>query len=136
VLIDRCGTTPIVLGGDWNATFSTLDSPDNIDTYSMPRPPSVFRSQLLWQICAEKKLTDPYRARHPDRRDYTYIPRTGRTNRSRIDFFITSDELLTFVSDCSIAGSLSSAAFDHKPVLLNIGPVPVPVPTTIFNSTL
>jgi exonuclease III len=86
-LIDRCNGTPVIVGGDWNTTVSTLDSPDNIDIYGMLRPPSSLRSNLLSEICIRGLLTDPFRALHPEKRDYTYTPRTGRAHRSRLDFF-------------------------------------------------
>jgi hypothetical protein len=135
-LIDRCGPVPVIIGGDWNTTMSTLDTLDNIDTFGMQRPPSVFRSQLLNDICMDKLLTDPYRAREPHRRDFTYIPRNGRSNRSRLDFFIISDSILINVAKCSIGDTLTCSLFDHKPIFLNLGnPVLCPG-TNIHNSTL
>jgi exonuclease III len=120
-LIDRCSPVPVIIGGDWNTTISTLDSPDNIDTYGMQRPPSAIRSNLLLNICTENLLTDPFRALHPDLRDFTYIPRSGRANRSRLDFFLVSDNLLQFVTKCYIDNSLPCNLFDHKPIFLDCG---------------
>jgi hypothetical protein len=33
---------PVICAGDWNATYSTLDGPGNIDIINMPNPPSLF----------------------------------------------------------------------------------------------
>jgi hypothetical protein len=135
-LIDRCGGIPVIVGGDWNTTVSTLDSPDNIDIYGMPRPPSIIRSQLLNHISVRYLLTDPFRALHPEKRDYSYVPRTGRHNRSRLDFFLISDSLLNFVNMAHISPSLTCSLFDHKPVFLNLGAPNILPDRKIFNSTL
>jgi hypothetical protein len=135
-LIDRCNGTPVIVGGDWNTTVSTLDSPDNIDIYGMLRPPSSLRSNLLSEICIRGLLTDPFRALHPEKRDYTYTPRTGRAHRSRLDFFLISDALLYYVSNCSISNALTCSLFDHKPIFLNLGPPDIKAACKIFSSTL
>jgi exonuclease III len=76
---------PIVIAGDWNLTYSTDSNDNNIDILNMASPPSVYRSRALASICEKYDLTDPYRALHPHKKDFTYIPRTGRNNRSRLD---------------------------------------------------
>jgi exonuclease III len=85
--LDRDRTIPTVIGGDWNLTFSTENSIHNIDIHAMIAPPSIFRSRALQNIYSELHLSDPYRLLHPIKRDFTYIPRNGNDNRSRIDFF-------------------------------------------------
>ena len=107
-----------VIGGDWNATFSLDNTDNNIDTFSMAGPPSILRSRLIADCCENFQLTDPFRALHADRRDFTYYPRTRRVNRSRLDFFLISDTLVTSVSSCEIAPYLGSDLFDHKSVSL------------------
>jgi exonuclease III len=100
------GNYPFIIGGDWNATVSTLNSPDNIDILNMPNPPSHIRSQRIFDLAHLGKLTDPFRVLWPDRRDFTYVPRSGRNNRSRIDFFLVSDQLLYNVTKAEISHSL------------------------------
>jgi len=39
---------PSILGGDWNATVSTDNSADNIDTFRMANPPSIYRSHCTY----------------------------------------------------------------------------------------
>jgi hypothetical protein len=85
-------------------------------------PPSIFRSRALQNIYNELQLSDPYRLPHPTKCDYTYIPRNGNDNRSRIDFFLISDSLLPFVITCDIGPNLSTLLFDHKPVFLSFSP--------------
>ena len=52
--------SPSVLGGDWNATYSTDPSPDNIDIFRMAGPPSVFRSEGIADLCTSYGLSDPF----------------------------------------------------------------------------
>jgi exonuclease III len=118
-LFDKYRSLPIVCGGDWNMTYSTDNTVDNIDIINMTAPPSSSRSGKLQELCDEFQLTDPYRALFPDGRDYTYVPRSGSLNRSRIDFFIISDSLLNMVEDCSIKPGLLTKLFDHKSVMLS-----------------
>jgi hypothetical protein len=125
-----------VAGGDWNATVSTVNSQDNIDIIGMASPPSIFRSSSISNLCTLHKLLDSYRAMWPEGRDFTYIPKTGRNNRSRIDFIIISDSLLEYCTKASISPSLNSTLFDHKSVHVSIGINEGGVNNTIFNSTL
>jgi hypothetical protein len=59
---------------------------------------------------------------YPDSLVYSYQPKsvTAR-NKSRIDFFLVSGNLLEQQFDCKIADNLLSSMFDHKPVFLSLG---------------
>ncbi len=111
--------TAVVIGGDWNATYSTNACVDNIDIFRMQSPPSITRSMWLNQICRDFSLCDPYRALHPTMRDYTFTPHGTRANRSRIDFFLVGDELITILGKCNIGTCVGTLLFDHKPVFLD-----------------
>jgi exonuclease III len=50
----------IVSAGDWNLTYSSDPTADNIDIINMNAPPSIFRTELLLKICDEYGLSDPY----------------------------------------------------------------------------
>ena len=93
----------VIIGGDWNCTYSTADTLENIDIFRMASPPSLFRSRALLDICEMRSLSDPFRDLHPDRLDFTYRPNSRRPNRSRLDFFIISDNLLNHISSCDIS---------------------------------
>jgi exonuclease III len=110
---------PIIVGGDWNTTYSTSDSSSNIDILHMQKPPSQLRSGWLNEICLRVDLIDPYRAFYPSRRDYTFIPHGTKKNRSRLDFFLISSSILQFAKRCLIADSLSTSLFDHKLVTIS-----------------
>jgi exonuclease III len=111
--------TPVIIGGDWNATYSCMYGGNNIDTYSMNSPPSVTRSMWLNQLCRDFFLCDPFRALHPSDRDFTFTPQGERRNRSRIDFFVVGEELINIVSKCFISMALTTTLFDHKSVHLD-----------------
>jgi hypothetical protein len=62
---------------------------------------------------------DPYRYFYPDQKEFTYIPfAVEATNRSRLDFFIVSESLLSQCVNCRIPHNQSSTLFDHKMVTL------------------
>jgi len=111
-------TAPIIIGGDWNCTYSCEPANTNIDTLNMSAPPSLVRSGWLHEICTKHCLMDPYRALDPHGMDFTYIPTGDHKNRSRIDFFITGDEMLTRVKKCIIQPHLGTTLFDHKAISL------------------
>ncbi len=108
-----------VLGGDWNSSYSTSPTADNIDIRNMRNPPSLVRSGWLREICNNHNLSDPFRALHPNLKDYTFSPPGARINRSRLDFFLIYDELIPMVRTCSILETQQIKLLDHKPVLLN-----------------
>jgi exonuclease III len=111
---------PTVLGGDWNAVFSDFPLNINPDIFSMRAVPSTARTEIILQLCEEYELTDPYRMLQPDGRDYTYVPASVlRQNRSRIDFFLMSKNMLNEVSRCEIAQGFCKKSFDHKSIFLS-----------------
>ena len=92
--LNRYPNYNVIMGGDWNLTYSTADVPDNIDVFRMAAPPSIIRSRALAEIAKTHHLSDPYRALHPDTLDFTFRPKSGRHNRSHLDFFLISETLL------------------------------------------
>jgi exonuclease III len=96
-ILKRNRDTFIICAGDWNLTYCTDPSINNIDIINMQAPPSSIRSDRLAAICEEHGLMDPYRLLHFKKREFTYVPRHGGRNRSRIDFFLVSDNLLSTV---------------------------------------
>jgi exonuclease III len=109
---------PIICAGDWNATYCTEDGIGNIDTLNMLHPPSIIRSAWLAEICDQFNLSDPFRVLHYNKKEFTFIPKAGTSNRSRLDFFLISDRLLTICNQCFISASLQSELFDHKSINL------------------
>ncbi len=118
--LNRWNNLPCILGGDWNATPSSLPAAENPDIYSMINIPSKVRSEGVEALCRDFDLSDPFRILAPDIRDYTYVPSSViQKNRSRIDFFLVSNDLYDGISACTIAQGFSRRSFDHKPIFLN-----------------
>jgi hypothetical protein len=111
----------VICAGDWNLTYCTDPSAENIDIINMNAPPSIYRSRMLAKICEEHNLMDPYRLLHHKARDFTFVPRAGTKNRSRLDFFLVSESLLTICNKCTISSSLDTILFDHKSIKLSFG---------------
>jgi exonuclease III len=108
---------PVILGGDWNATFSPDPIQNNLDCINMARLPNVNHSNKIGELCQNYDLSDPFRMLYPDRQEFTYQPRYALSqNKSRLDFFLVSDTLLDCISDCQIHPALQNKLFDHKAV--------------------
>jgi len=120
--VTSIGNANIILGGDWNLTWDTSDVDLNMDVINMVNIPSRRRSLKLREIAEELNLQCPYRVLYPNKKEYTFIPSSeNMQNRSRIDFFFTSDGVTEYVSRCEIPHCLKSNVFDHKEIRLDIG---------------
>jgi exonuclease III len=93
-ILTKYNDVPTKCAGDWNATYSTDPGDSNIDVINMSCPPSCIRSGWLSEICDEFNLSDPYRAINPYKKDFMYVPRARTKNKSRLDFFWVSENLL------------------------------------------
>jgi exonuclease III len=60
--------TPIILGGDWNVTWSNTEPADNIDISGMARAPNMANGRLLKELANKYSLTDPFRIIHPEKK--------------------------------------------------------------------
>jgi hypothetical protein len=108
------------MGGDFNCTWDPRCNLDNLDTLNMVQIPSKVRSERINQIGITLKLHDPFRVFSPVAREFTYVPNAHRNiNRSRIDFFLCSEELTNVLQKCWIEPSVISSLFDHKMVRLS-----------------
>jgi exonuclease III len=119
--IAQYSETLIITGGDWNCTYSSNPLERNIDCLNMRRLPNVMHSGLLNDICDNFNVSDPFRYLYPEKREYSYVPRSvNNVNKSRLDFFIISDEFYEYPIDCEILPNLQNKLFDHKGVVLTI----------------
>jgi hypothetical protein len=85
--------------------------------------PNKRHSEYLANLCETCNLTEPFRAKFPNRREFTYRPSDpSKRNRSRIDFFLISKQLLNSVTDVFICANLQSRVFDHKAINLSFVP--------------
>jgi len=110
----------IVIGGDWNLTMDKSPVHLNIDCLNMRNIPSLMRTEHLLSICDSLNLTDPYRCLFPDKIEFTYVPNELLAqNRSRIDFFLVSTDLIPKISKCDISDTVVGRIFDHKMISLS-----------------
>jgi hypothetical protein len=115
------GNIQVILGGDFNCTYSCDPVPENIDCLNMARPPNISHSKKIPDICDRFNLTDPYRYFNPDLQEFTYTPRSETLkNKSRIDFFLVSEMLMGAVDNCKISQNVQNKLFDHKAINLSI----------------
>jgi exonuclease III len=78
-------------------------------------------SNLLEELCTDLTLSDPYRTLYPTRIDFTYSPfGQTRNNRSRIDFFMVTNNLIPMLDECTISNTVTTSLFDHKCISLYI----------------
>jgi hypothetical protein len=118
--ISSLGDYPIVAGGDWNCLWSKANLGLNIDAFNMVAIPNAANSKKLREMSEMLDVTDPYRVLHPGRKDYSYVPRqAGRTNKSRLDFFLVSNSVIDKIVECNIVPHLQNKLFDHKAILLS-----------------
>jgi exonuclease III len=114
------GNDNIILGGDWNCVWSRAALTRNQDLLNMTAVPNSGNSAVMRKCCNKLDLTDPFRALHPSRCDFSYTPRCiTKKNRSRLDFFVVSNRLLRSVTTCTISRELQNKLFDHKAIFLN-----------------
>jgi hypothetical protein len=81
--------------------------------------PSKKRSLKIATLARSLNLTDPYRFFNPEKRDFTFIPNIlNNRNRSRLDFFLISEDLIPDCKNATIPHALSSKLLDHKQIAL------------------
>jgi len=107
----------IILGGDWNATWDPSHVAHNIDVINMQNIPSKQRSEKIVQMARNLSITDPFRFLFPQRKEFTFVPNiAANKNRSRLDFFLVSENIVGDCKNVKIPHNLSSKTFDHKAV--------------------
>jgi exonuclease III len=126
----------IIMGGDWNCTYSADPIHSNIDCINMARVPNASHSTKLLDLCSRFNLFDPFRFLFPEKRDFTFVPRSIlHTNKSRIDFFTVSEPIIEAINECSIAPALQNKLFDHKAINLTINRVKTLCPRISISNT-
>jgi exonuclease III len=112
----------IIMGGDWNTVWDRNPIATNIDTFHMANIPNAKNSELLENMASEFGLFDPYRVMYPSKRSFTYSPYGRvRLNRSRLDFFVVSSNVLDDLAHCECSFAVTIKLFDHKSVTMVLG---------------
>ena len=110
-LIVTLDNEKIIIGGDWNIALNPI-----IDTN---HPSNVYRHRSrrkVIEFMEKYDMVDIYRTLHSDCRKYTWR-RFNSTQRSRLDYFLISEELGLMVDDAVITPGYNS---DHSMVCLGL----------------
>ena len=138
-ILNKNRNSQIIMGGDWNTVWDRNPVATNIDTFNMASIPNAKNSELLEGLASEFGLFDPYRVLYPSKRSFTYSPYgTVRLNRSRLDFFVVSANVLNNITKCACELATTIKLYDHKSVSLVLG-YPTPIkkpPPKLRNSNL
>lgn len=104
-------TDKIIIGGDFNAV------PDEWqDRY--PTPFTTFSyNPLIYNISQFLDLIDVWRVQNPHKKQFTWGSFSGRIQRSRLDFWLITSNLLSSTFDCNISPSVLT---DHSAISLSL----------------
>jgi hypothetical protein len=83
-------------------------------------------------MCEDLEMADPYRVKFPFRQEFTYKPSDpSKKNRSRLDFFIVTNNLIERINKCYVSPTVQNKMFDHRAIHICLRPKPttVRVPT-------
>jgi hypothetical protein len=70
-------------------------------------------------MCSDLNLSDSFRVKFPFRREFTYFSKdVTKKNKSRIDFFIISNQLLSKVNKSFIQPHMQNKMFDHRAIFV------------------
>ena len=119
-ILQKYAHLPVILGGDWNCTFSDKPVLSNPDIFKMSSVPNLKHSVLLKEMCNKFNLCDPFRCFYPHKLDFSYVPRDPcKKNRSRLDFFLVDKATFQNVHLCEISPHMQNFLFDHKAIILD-----------------
>lgn len=104
-------TGNIIIGGDFVTPDEALDRHPPKSNISQPNP-------LITSFCNNLKLIDIWRHLNPDIKQFSWF-RPNASSKSRIDFWLTSDNIVQFVKDCSIS---PAPLTDHCAISLAVSP--------------
>ena len=94
-----------IIGGDWNISLN-----QKLDTYGYMSENNPRAKNKVLELMEKSELMDIFREMHPENRRFSWRQFRGN-KRSRLDFFLTSPDLLPFVEDTDIIPAISS---DHS----------------------
>lgn len=107
--VDDIGNTDFIICGDFNLI---LDPNKDCSNYKHVNNPKA-RDRVL-KFIDEKNAIDMFRETNPELKRYTWRKRNP-LKQARLDFFLTSENIIQFVKQCKIESSYRS---DHSAVSL------------------
>uniref|UniRef100_A0A3Q3ASU9 Reverse transcriptase domain-containing protein n=1 Tax=Kryptolebias marmoratus TaxID=37003 RepID=A0A3Q3ASU9_KRYMA len=113
-LKQRFSTKYVLLGGDWNMVMDeALDRFPN-------KFANVHPNRTLSDFCNNLGLIDLWRDKHINEKQFSWF-KSDASSRSRIDFWLGTDDILKLTSDCSMS---PTPLTDHCSINLLITPLP------------
>ena len=103
----------IIFCGDWNTVIDQKKDTLNYKTLCNPRS-----SKVVNQNCADLLLVDIFREKNPISNKFSW-KRNNQNTRSRLDFFLISENLTPFVTNASISDKTGFKT-DHFPVTITL----------------
>lgn len=88
--------TSVIIGGDWNVVLNY-----ELDTYNYKKENNPLSRKTLLEFKDLFALEDIFRVLHPDAKQYTWS-RRNPTKMGRLDYFLTSADILNVCSKCEI----------------------------------
>lgn len=101
----------IIIGGDWNLVLNP-----SIDYYNYKHNNNVNAQKQVIDMIDQLELVDVWREVNPETLRYSWRRQTP-PQQARLDFFLISENLITFVNDSDILLSYRS---DHSPVTMKL----------------
>jgi hypothetical protein len=128
--VERFGL-PTVIGGDWNTVIDESRGAENLDLEDREHIPQKENGRTLREWIEKGGFCEPFRRKYPMAQTMSYIPfRTRRRvgdawvaenyGKSRLDFYIISEELMNEVESV-FYGDRLSRDFDHLEAVLRLG---------------
>jgi hypothetical protein len=130
-------------GGYFKTILDMDRSSDNLDRLGAGRIPNKVNGEFINEWIAEGGSVEPFRAMYPEVREVSYVSYRGvgglnivrDFNKSRLDFFLLSPEILGLVHSVVYEDRLSMD-FDHKEVSSTLGTKPTAGKMVVFDDTL
>lgn len=110
-IIDDFDNESYIICGDFNLVLYPY-----LDYHNYLHVNNPQAREKVMEIIEERCLVDPFRELNPELRRYTWRKKTP-FKQARLDFFLLSDNILSFLKNCSIEPSYRS---DHSRVVLDL----------------
>ena len=109
--INDVGFENIIIGGDWNLVLDYT-----LDHYNYKHHNNIKAQEQVDNLMINLDLLDIWRELYPEMRRYTWRRNTP-LQQSRLDFFLISDLLFTFVTNADIKAGYRT---DHSMITLTL----------------
>ena len=126
----------IILAGDFNTINCNLerDNPDLIDSNHISQKEN---QKIILEWSDKLKLYDPYRLFYPEKTAYTWQSFAKTGPKKRLDFFLISENITSYLIDCEIHPGTLNQNFDHNLIYCKFGTKRIkPDFFTIYNNTV